>query len=97
MLGSRHVVLRCANSLWVAGVLTWSTASLALGLGDITVHSALNQPLKADIGLVDVGSVSDSELAVRLASADEFGRAGIERVFFLNDLKFTPSCAVIAT
>lgn len=90
MLGSRHVVLRCANSLWVAGVLTWSTASLALGLGDITVHSALNQPLKADIALVDVGGVSESELAVRLASADEFGRAGIERVFFLNDLKFTP-------
>lgn len=90
MLGSRHVVLRCANSLLVAGVLTWSTASLALGLGDITVHSALNQPLKADIALVDVGGVSESELAVRLASADEFGRAGIERVFFLNDLKFTP-------
>ncbi|WP_236189625.1 FimV/HubP family polar landmark protein [Pseudomonas pharyngis] len=90
MLGSRHVVLRCANSLLVASVLTWSTASLALGLGDITVHSALNQPLKADIALVDVGGVSESELAVRLASADEFGRAGIERVFFLNDLKFTP-------
>ncbi|POA38780.1 FimV/HubP family polar landmark protein [Pseudomonas sp. GW456-12-1-14-TSB6] len=90
MLGSRHVVKRCANSLLVAGVLTWSTASLALGLGDITVHSALNQPLKADIALVDVGGVSESELAVRLASADEFGRAGIERVFFLNDLKFTP-------
>ena len=90
MLGSRHVVKRCANSLLVAGVLTWSTASLALGLGDITVHSALNQPLKADIALVDVAGVSESELAVRLASADEFGRAGIERVFFLNDLKFTP-------
>lgn len=90
MLGSRHVVLRCTNSLLVAGVLTWSTASLALGLGDITVHSALNQPLKADIALVDVGAVSESDLAIRLASADEFGRAGIERVFFLNDLKFTP-------
>ncbi|CAI8771426.1 MULTISPECIES: FimV/HubP family polar landmark protein [unclassified Pseudomonas] len=90
MLGSRHVVKRCANSLLVAGVLTWSTASLALGLGDITVHSALNQPLKADIALVDVGGVSESELAVRLASADEFGRAGVERVFFLNNLKFTP-------
>lgn len=90
MLGSRHVVLRCANSLLVAGVLTWSTVSMALGLGDITVHSALNQPLKADIALVDVGGVSESELAVRLASAEEFGRAGVERVFFLNNLKFTP-------
>ena len=90
MLDSRHVVLRCANSLLVAGVLTWSTASLALGLGDITVHSALNQPLKADIALVDVAGLSESELSVRLATADEFSRAGVERVFFLNDLKFTP-------
>ena len=90
MFDSRHVVLRCANSLLVAGVLTWSTASLALGLGDITVHSALNQPLKADIALVDVAGLSESELSVRLATADEFGRAGVERVFFLNDLKFTP-------
>ncbi|MCX2541910.1 FimV/HubP family polar landmark protein [Pseudomonas sp. COW5] len=90
MLDSRHVVLRCANSLLVAGVLTWSTASLALGLGDITVHSALNQPLKADIALVDAAGLSAGELSASLASADEFGRAGVERVFFLNDLKFAP-------
>jgi FimV-like protein len=90
MLDSRHVVLRCAHSLLVAGVLTWSTASLALGLGDITVHSALNQPLKADIALVDAAGLSAGELSASLASADEFGRAGVERVFFLNDLKFTP-------
>ncbi|MDI2146023.1 MULTISPECIES: FimV/HubP family polar landmark protein [unclassified Pseudomonas] len=90
MLDSRHVVLRCANSLLVAGMLTWSTASLALGLGDITVHSALNQPLKADIALVDAAGLSAGELSASLASADEFGRAGVERVFFLNDLKFTP-------
>jgi FimV-like protein len=90
MLGSRHVVLRCAHSLLVAGVLAWSGASLALGLGDITVHSALNQPLKADIALEDVGGLRESELSVSLATADEFAQAGIERVFFLNDLKFTP-------
>jgi len=90
MLESRHVVMRCANSLLVAGVLTWSTASMALGLGDITVHSALNQPLKADIALVDAAGLSASDLSVSLATADEFGRAGVERVFFLNDLKFIP-------
>jgi len=90
MLDSRHVVLRCAHSLLVAGVVTWSTASLALGLGDITVHSALNQPFKADIALVDAAGLSAGELSASLASADEFGRAGVERVFFLNDLKFTP-------
>ncbi|MBX9407622.1 peptidoglycan-binding protein LysM [Pseudomonas baetica] len=91
MLASWHMVLRvCAKGLLVAGVFGYSTWSLALGLGDITVHSALNQPLKADIALVDVGGLTQSDLSVSLASADEFGRAGVERVFFLNNLKFTP-------
>jgi FimV-like protein len=62
----------------------------ALGLGDITLHSALNQPLRADIALVDAAGLEEGELSVSLATADEFSRAGVERVFFLNDLKFTP-------
>lgn len=91
MLASRHVVLRGgARWLLVAGVFSYSTWSMALGLGDITVHSALNQPLKADIALVDAAGLSASDLSASLATADEFGRAGVERVFFLNDLKFTP-------
>lgn len=91
MHASRHVVLRgSAKWLLVAGVFCYSTWSMALGLGDITVHSGLNQPLKADIALVDAAGLSASDLSASLATADEFGRAGVERVFFLNDLKFTP-------
>jgi FimV-like protein len=91
MLASRHVVLRGgAKWLLVAGVFSYSTWSMALGLGDITVHSGLNQPLKADIALVDASGLSASDLSVSLATAEEFGRAGVERVFFLNDLRFTP-------
>jgi len=62
----------------------------ALGLGEITLHSALNQPLRADIALEDAAGLEEGELSVSLATADEFNRAGVERVFFLNDLKFTP-------
>ncbi|KHA72273.1 peptidoglycan-binding protein LysM [Pseudomonas chlororaphis] len=91
MLASRHVVLRGgAKWLLVAGVFSYSAWSMALGLGEITVHSGLNQPLKADIALVDVGGLTQSDLSVRLATADEFAEAGVERVFFLNDLKFIP-------
>jgi FimV-like protein len=79
-----------AKWLLAAGVFSYSTWSMALGLGEITVHSALNQPFKADIALVDVGTLTQNDLSASLASADEFGRAGVERVFFLNDLKFTP-------
>ncbi|SDO32499.1 FimV C-terminal domain-containing protein [Pseudomonas arsenicoxydans] len=91
MLESWHVVLRCcARLLLVGGAVTYSALAPALGLGEITLHSALNQPLRADIALVDIGSLEEGELSVSLATADEFSRAGVDRVFFLNDLKFTP-------
>ena len=91
MLASWHTVLRVyAKGLLVAGAFGYSTLSMALGLGEITIHSALNQPLKADIALIDVGTLTQNDLSVSLATAEEFGRAGVERVFFLNDLKFTP-------
>jgi FimV-like protein len=70
--------------------VTWSALAPALGLGDITLHSALNQPLRAEIALVDAAGLEEGELSVSLATADEYSRAGVDRVFFLNDLKFTP-------
>ncbi|SEE25926.1 FimV/HubP family polar landmark protein [Pseudomonas migulae] len=91
MLESWHVVLRwCARLVLAGGAVTYSALAPALGLGEITVHSALNQPLRADIDLVDAAGLEEGDLSVSLATADEFSRAGVERVFFLNDLKFTP-------
>ncbi|MEJ5058187.1 MULTISPECIES: type IV pilus assembly protein FimV [unclassified Pseudomonas] len=91
MLESRLLVVRCCVRLLLFGAaVTYSALAPALGLGDITVHSALNQPLRADIALVDAGGLEEGELSVSLATADEFSRAGVERVVFLNDLKFTP-------
>lgn len=91
MLESRHVVLRfCGRLLVIGGAVAYSALAPALGLGDITMHSALNQPLRADIGLVDAAGLQEGDLSVSLATADEFKRAGVERLFFLNDLKFTP-------
>lgn len=91
MLESWHVVMRwCARLVLAGGAVTYSAFAPALGLGEITVHSALNQPLRADIDLVDAAGLEEGDLSVSLATADEFSRAGVERVFFLNDLKFTP-------
>ena len=67
-----------------------SSMAAALGLGDITLHSAMGQPLNADIELIEAGGLSAEEVVVALAPADAFVKAGVERVFFLNDLKFTP-------
>ncbi|MGF6518219.1 pilus assembly protein FimV [Pseudomonas sp. BT76 TE3572] len=91
MLESWHMALRCcARLLLVGGAVTYSALAPALGLGDITLHSALNQPLRADIALEDAAGLEEGELSVSLATADEFSRAGVDRVFFLNNLKFTP-------
>ncbi|MDD0843080.1 FimV/HubP family polar landmark protein [Pseudomonas sp. Gutcm_11s] len=62
----------------------------ALGLGEINLHSALNQPLDAEIELYQIGDLGSDEIKVRLASAEEFNRAGVERYYFLNDLRFAP-------
>jgi len=70
--------------------LLYPAMASALGLGDITLHSALNQPLDADIELVEAGGLSDEDVIAKLASPEVFARAGVERVFFLNDLRFTP-------
>ncbi|PBP84855.1 peptigoglycan-binding protein LysM [Pseudomonas syringae] len=71
-------------------LLTCSTLASALGLGEITLHSALNQPLDAEIQLLETGGLSNEEVVARLASPEAFAKAGMERVFFLNDLRFTP-------
>lgn len=73
----------------VASALTWSSWASALGLGEITLRSALNQPLNAEIPLLETGGLSADDIIVRLASTEAFAKAGIERGFFLNDLRFT--------
>ncbi|MFZ3183466.1 MAG: FimV/HubP family polar landmark protein [Pseudomonas sp.] len=70
--------------------LLYSGLVPALGLGAISLHSALNQPLEADIQLLEAGDLSADEVRVRLASDADFQRSGVERIFFLNDLRFTP-------
>lgn len=88
VIPSRKVSLLAA--MVAAGALFYSALAPALGLGSIELHSSLNQPLNADIELVDAEGLDRSDLAVGLATADEYARAGIERAFFLNDLRFTP-------
>ena len=70
--------------------LLHSSVAAALGLGDITLHSAMGQPFSADIELVEAGGLGPEDIAVALANPEAFAKAGVERVFFLNDLHFTP-------
>ncbi len=82
----RKLVLAVA----AASALMSSNMVQALGVGEINLRSALNQPLDAEIELLQVRDLTSSEIRSVLASADDFGRAGIDRSFFLTDLTFTP-------
>jgi len=62
----------------------------ALGIGDIRLHSALNQSLNAEIPLETSGDDELSSIRVTLASPEAFSRAGIERHYSLSKLRFTP-------
>ena len=74
--------------LAAAVLLAAAPASWALGLGDIDLDSALNEKFSARIELFDVQGLQPEEIIVSLASADDFDRVGVERFFFLTDLRF---------
>ncbi|MFN2337672.1 MAG: FimV family protein, partial [Gammaproteobacteria bacterium] len=65
-------------------------SALALGLGDIELKSALNQPLRAEVQLLSVTERELQELRVALASAEVFQQAGIDRPAFLSHIRFEP-------
>ncbi|WPX53714.1 MULTISPECIES: FimV/HubP family polar landmark protein [unclassified Pseudomonas] len=85
---SRSFVRRCCMAAAAASLL-YSAMASALGLGEITLHSALEQPFNADIELIETAGLTADDIHVSLASQDAFNRAGVERLFFLNDLRFT--------
>ena len=70
-------------------LLVLPSAAYALGLGDIQLHSALNQPFNADIELLSASSSDIGSLKVSLASYDEFSRLGLDRPAALMFLKFS--------
>jgi pilus assembly protein FimV len=85
MVQVRKLVLAIA----AASALTSGMAQ-ALGLGEVSLKSSLNQPLVAEIELLEVRDLATGELVPSLASPEDFTRAGIDRQFMLNDLTFTP-------
>ncbi len=68
----------------VASALLSPATLYALGLGEIRLNSALNQPFDADIALVSATSDELSSLKVALASEETFRRYGLDRPNFLS-------------
>ncbi len=79
---------KLAIAIAASGAMMSATSVYALGMGDIELESALNQPLEAHIKLIKAGELEDWEIKPDIASSDEFQKSGIEHIFFLNNLKF---------
>lgn len=60
----------------------------ALGLGELELESALNQPFRAVIPLADVAGLNEDQIRVKMADDEAFANIGVERTTFLSALKF---------
>jgi len=78
---------KIAVGLAALGVLNAAQVK-ALGLGEVTVHSALNQPLNAEINLLQIRDLTSSQIIAGLADSDEFYLAGVKPTAILSDLSF---------
>ena len=72
----------------IAAALLLPETAFTLGLGEIEVNSALNQKLNAEIELTSAEPEETENIIVKLASRKEFTRAGLDRPYLLNDLRF---------
>ena len=70
---------------------TLSVPVHALGLGELSSKSALNQNFNGDISLLSVSPEELDGVRVKLADAEAFKRAGVDRPFYLSLLKFEPT------
>jgi pilus assembly protein FimV len=76
------------NRLWLLPVLLLASQSWALGLGDIRLSSALNEPLVAEIDLLAATPEELENLTIQLSSLETFERYDLDRPLFLSGLRF---------
>jgi pilus assembly protein FimV len=72
----------------ISALLLAPSAVMGLGLGEIRLKSALNEPLSAEIDLVAATPEEVGALQAQLASAEVFQRYGLDRPAYLNSIEF---------
>jgi pilus assembly protein FimV len=80
----RLILMACLLST----TFVWPSSSWALGLGEIHLNSALNEPMNAEIDLIAAAPDELTALRASLAGRDAFTRYGIDRPPFLSTLSF---------
>lgn len=69
-------------------LLGFSGNLFAVGLGELTIESGLNEPLKARISLVKVGDLQAEELLASIASKEEYIKRHMDRDAASLNLRF---------
>lgn len=82
------MLLRFTGLIAVLGAL-YSSAAFGLGLGELNLRSSLNEPMDADITLLNIGNLNSSQVIVRLADDADFRRAGVDKEEVLTGLQFS--------
>lgn len=85
---TKSVVRAAVRAAVIAYGAAASLPSLALGLGEIEMQSFLNEPLRAEVELLDTRQLTIDDIRIRLAGGDDFDRLGVERSYFLTSIKF---------
>ena len=76
-------------TILLGSLCTFSSAMvMGLGFGEIKLNSTLNQPLEAEIELINIKDLTEREIVVGMASNAEFDRAGVDKVYFLAEFEF---------
>ncbi len=76
------------RSLAVVSLMAPASA-YPLGVGDIKLHSALNQKLNAEIPLIVSKDENPANIRVSLATPEKFDEAGVPWSYFLSKIKFS--------
>jgi pilus assembly protein FimV len=86
----REHIMTLRNLTLIAGLLgiLFTNTVFALGMGELKLNSSLNEPLDAEIELLNIGDLSELEMLIGLGSREDFEAAGVERLFLLTDLRF---------
>jgi FimV-like protein len=83
-----HFKKNLQAKLLLTGLLSlFATFVRAQGLGELTLESALNEPLRASIELVNVAGLNRDQLLISLGTEAEYEQAGLEKHSLLNDIK----------
>ena len=83
------MLARCKKKIALITLVTGSLYAgnlLAVGLGELTVNSSLNEPLDATIQVLGLDGLTENQINVSLGSLADFQRANIARIGLIDDI-----------